>query len=362
MLVVAGTGLKNLNPRVWDSSSPYHLPQVSAVMISYADFFQNPVQRKKAMESGIRTYLGVPEHVQLYLDNGAFFFLGKMGHVPEHEYNEFVTEAQPDWWPIPQDFIPVSTLADVERRQCFERTMQSNLAYDDSGHTPVIHISPYLHEYTDAVGASPKLAAKPSVALGGIVPNLLRRSKALPYQAILDSLLHVREAFAGKQLHVFGIGGTATLHLASLLGIDSADSSGWRNRAARGIVQLPGSGDRSVANLGSWRGREPSLEEWERLAACACPACQAHGIVGLQATGSAGFCNRATHNLWTLQEEAGEIESHLEDGSYPHWYETHLDNTIYLPLIKKLVDARFMNPHHPKQPQIANVPVPVVAR
>lgn len=337
VLVVAGTGLKNLNPRVWDPASPYYLPQLRAIMISYADFFQMPAQRKRAMNQGIHTFLGVPDHVQVYLDNGAFYFIGKIGHVPEDEYNEFVAEARPDWWPIPQDFIPVASLSEAEQHECFARTMQANLAYQEDGYIPVIHISAYLAEYTSAVLAHSRLAAKPGIALGGIVPNLLRKPKAIPYQEVLSALVHVREAFAGKQLHVFGIGGTATLHLAALLGIDSADSSGWRNRAARGIVQLPGSGDRSVANLGNWRGRTPDDDEWERLAACCCPTCQSGGVAGLRAEGSIGFCHRATHNLWTLLEEAAEIDTHLVDDTYTNWFQGHLDNTIYLPLIRQLV-------------------------
>ncbi len=115
---------------------------------------------------------------------------------------------------------------------------------------------------------------KTAIALGGIVPNLLRSPSAIPYRMILDNLRYVRQTFADKHIHVFGIGGTATLHLAALLEMDSVDSSGWRSRAARGIVQLPGCGDRSVANLGSWRGREPDATEWERLRCCPCPACQ----------------------------------------------------------------------------------------
>lgn len=339
MLVVAGTTLKQLVPRVWDPDSPYFLPQLRAIMVSYADFIRTPSHRKRAMDQGIHAYLGVPDHVKVYLDNGAFYFIGKDVLVPEDEYIDFVSTAKPDWWPIPQDFIPVATLSVAEQYECFARTMAGNAAHQQDGCTPVIHISNYLHPYTAAVLANPHLAAKPSIALGGIVPNLLRKPKAIPHQNILDSLVHVREKFAGKQLHVFGIGGTATVHIAALLGIDSVDSSGWRNRAARGIVQLPGSGDRSVANLGSWRGRAPSSEEWDRLAACRCPACTLGGLAGLQAGGSVGFCNRATHNLWTLLEETTEIEAHLADGTYADWYLTHLDNTIYLPLIKRLVDA-----------------------
>ena len=310
-------------------------------MVSYADFTRMPTQRKQAMERGIRAYLGVPDHIQVYLDNGAFYFIGKMGHVPEDEYNEFVAVAKPDWWPIPQDFIPMASLSAEQQLECFTRTMKTNLAYQEDGYIPVIHISAHLQAYTAAVLADPRLAAKPGIALGGIVPNLLRKPKAIPYQEILDSLLHVRRQFAGKHLHVFGIGGTATLHLAALLGIDSADSSGWRNRAARGIVQLRGTGDRSIANLGSWRGRTPSDGEWDRLAACPCPGCRANGLVGLRAGRSDGFNNRATHNLWTLLEEAEEIQTRLTDGTYSTWYSTHLDNTIYLPIIKRLADAQF---------------------
>jgi queuine/archaeosine tRNA-ribosyltransferase len=162
--------------------------------------------------------------------------------------------------------------------------------------------------------------------------------KAIPYGEILDSLKHVRQTFADKEIHVFGVGGTATIHLAFLLEMNSVDSSGWRNRAARGIVQLPGRGDRMVTNLGSWRGREPSNKEWDILAACLCPACWQFGIEGLKTNGLPGFSNRATHNLWTLLYEARQIEAHLTDGSYQTWYTHHLDNPIYLPLVQQALN------------------------
>ena len=173
--------------------------------------------------------------------------------------------------------------------------------------------------------------------MGGIVPNLLRAPKSVPYADVLARLLQARAAFADKSLHLFGVGGTATLHLTMLLGIDSADSSGWRNRAARGIIQLPGSGDRTVTNLGNWRGRKPSEKEWEKLEACGCPACQQFGLEGLKANALTGFCNRATHNLWVLLEEVRAVEQRVADGTYASWYEGHLDNSIYLPVIRRAV-------------------------
>lgn len=337
MEIVAGLSLKNLKPRVWDSSSPYYLPSLNAVMVSYADFHCMPKQRRKAMEQGIHKYLQTSDRVRVYLDNGAFYFLGRNGQTPREEYDEFVANAKPDWYPIPQDFIPTPQMTEEEQRDCFNRTMELNFAYQHDGYVPVVHVSQLLREYTSAVHGHERLSNKPRISLGGIVPNLLRTQKAIPYSQILDSVKHTRAVFPDKEIHVFGMGGTATLHLAALLGINSLDSSGWRNRAARGIVQLPGSGDRMVAEMGSWRGRTPNADEWEKLEACKCPACQEFGLDGIKATGIDGFCNRATHNLATLLSEACWIEEHLAAGTYRARYGEHLDNSVYRPLIDQLV-------------------------
>jgi len=235
------------------------------------------------------------------------------------------------------DVIPTPQMSDAEQQKCVDDTMAANRAYNHDGYVPVIHICRMLNEYVRAVKRSPKLAAKERIALGAMVPNLLRAPKAASYETILQGLFDVRTTFHDKEMHVFGIGGTATLHLAALLDIDSADSSGWRNRAARGIVQLPGSGDRVVADLGNWRGREPSKDEWNKLRNCRCPACAEHGLKGLKANGLAGFCNRATHNLWVLLDEARWLDKHLTAGTYGNNYRRRLDNSTYLPLIESVI-------------------------
>jgi 7-cyano-7-deazaguanine tRNA-ribosyltransferase len=339
LLVVAGLSLKNLQPCVWDANSPYHLPDLQAVMISYADFHRMPVQRRAAMDCGLRAYLGVSNEVKIYLDNGSFYFLSRGGDTPVGEYEEFVERSGPDWYPIPRDYIPAPAMTDDEQRICFDQTMQINVAYVHDGYAPVVHIGRFLDDYVARIQGNDKLSGKKNIALGGIVPNLLRKPKAVPYQLVLDAVIHVRRTFVDKEVHVFGIGGTATLHLAALLGVDSVDSSGWRNRAARGIVQLPGSGDRMVAELGSWRGRKLSAEERKTLEDCACPACAQSGLEGLAADRLEGFCNRATHNLWVLLEEARWVENHLSHETYAERYNDRLDNSIYKPLIAKTVDA-----------------------
>ncbi len=344
MKVVAGITLKAIKPRVWDASSEYYLPSLQAIMVSYADFHKMPVQRRKAMEQGLHEHLGVPEHIKIYLDNGAFYFITHGGETPAKEYAEFVRHAKPDWFPIPQDFIPTPKMSLEEQYECLNRTMKMNCRYRQGDYVPVVHISAALEEYVTRLKSYPSLLKKNAIALGGIVPNLLKAPKAMHPQKILESLIHVRQEFKDKKLHIFGIGGTATLHIAGLLKINSVDSSGWRNRAARGIVQLPGTGDRMIANLGSWRGREPSEKEWKILAECPCPACTQYGLDGLKASLVHGFRNRATHNLWVLLEEARLIQEHLVACDYESWYINHLDNTIYRPLIEYIISIGHLKP------------------
>jgi 7-cyano-7-deazaguanine tRNA-ribosyltransferase len=338
--IVAGISLKGIKPRVWDESSEYYLSQLQAIMISYADFHAMSKRRREAMDKGIHESLGIPNKVKIYLDNGAFYFLRREGETSTQDYENFVKEARPDWYPIPQDFIPTPKMDLEEQELCFNKTMNMNLAYQsNSQYIPVVHISSFLEDYINQIQESRELLSKPCIALGGVVPNLLRAPKALSHQKIIDNILQFREAFRNKQLHIFGIGGTATLHIAALLGINSVDSSGWRNRAARGIIQLPGTGERIVAQLGNWRGRELSQKEVEKLKTCQCPACIKYNLEGLKKKGSEGFWNRATHNLWVLLEEDQLIQTYLTLGieEYQEWYRSHLDNTIYRPLIDQIV-------------------------
>lgn len=340
MLIVAGLSLKNLKPRVWDPESHHFLPALRAVMVSYGEFHQMPAQMSEAKKLGLRRYLDIPRNVRIYLDNGAFYFLRTGDQAERRSYQEFVEEARPDWYPIAFDVIPTPRMSSAKQRECFNLTMEANRAYSHDGFVPVIHVCGLLDEYVKSIRRSPKLVAKSRIALGGMVPNLLRAPKALPYETLLENLSHVRSTFQNKSVHVFGMGGTATLHLAALLEIDSVDSSGWRNRAARGIVQLPGSGDRMVTNLGKWRGRIPSKEEWHKLQRCRCPACGANGVKGLKRDGIEGFCNRATHNLSVLLEEARWIEKHLGAQTYARNYRRRLDNSTYLPLIARLLELQ----------------------
>jgi 7-cyano-7-deazaguanine tRNA-ribosyltransferase len=341
MLIIPGISLKNLNPRFWDPESEFYMPEVKGVMISYADFYNLVHQRQRAMDEGIHQFLGIrPHHVQVYLDNGAFHFLTGKQRFRAEDYVEFVKHARPDWYPIPQDFIPTPNMAFRKQKTYFERTMEMNLTYQQDGFIPIIHVGKFLEAYLESVKKERSLASKPEFGLGGLVPNLLRTPKAASYDHILESIRRTRVSLKGKKIHVFGIGGVSTLHLAALLGLDSADSSGWRNRAARGIIQLPGKGDRVIKKLGSWNIRPLSKEDRKELEECDCPACSRYGLDGLKAPQSKGFHCRAIHNLYVLFQEQKLIEQHLRKGTYAAWYQSHISNSTYKPLIDQIINSQ----------------------
>lgn len=339
MKIVAGLSLVNLKPQVWDTTLSYYLPELDTVMVSYADFHQNRTRHHRAIEEGLHISLDIPKHVKIYLDNGAFRFSRAGGEIPRQDYEAFVDQTQPDWYAIPQDYIPTPRMDNDEQLECLQRTMKVNREYSHDRYVPILHISRHLDEYLRQFEENEQLRSKPVYAIGGIVPNLLRAPKAMGYQEVLDKVRQVRIKFTNQELHLFGVGGTATLHVAALLGVDSVDSSGWRVRAARGLVQLPGIGDRTVAALGNWRVRQPSQQEWAKLEECQCPACQKYGLEGLKANRTYGFCNRATHNLWTLLEENRMIQEHIKNRTYVEWYKEHLHNSTYRPLIDRMAEA-----------------------
>ena len=343
MLIVAGITLKSLEPRVWEPDSPYFLPDLKAVMLSYADIHQFPRMRERMMAEGIHGALKIPETISVFLDNGAFGFSRRGEEAPVKEYKEFVASAKPDWKPVPQDFIPTPSMSIEDQHNCLRRTMAVNTAFDYDGFVPVIHISRVIDTYVSELKRNDELISKPWLAIGGIVPNLLRAPKSLTHIEILKSLIDLRQEFSDKNIHIFGIGGISTLHLAMLLGFDSIDSSGWRNRAARGIILLPGSGERTITQLGSWNGRKVNQDEIEKLSGCSCPACFNNGLEGLKEKSTNGFRNRATHNLWILLEEKKWISLHLQNGNYQNSYLSHLNNSIYLSLISYLVETGSSN-------------------
>ena len=116
MQIVVGLSLNNLKPRVWDAESPYYLDSVQAVMVSYAEFDKKPSHRSKAMKVGLHAFLGVPDHISIYLDNGSFNFHKRGQEVEVDKYEQFVEKTNPAWYVVPQDYIPTPSMSKKKQR------------------------------------------------------------------------------------------------------------------------------------------------------------------------------------------------------------------------------------------------------
>ena len=96
MHVVPGISLKNLEPRVSNPESPFFIPQVKALMVSYAELATCKSRMRRACETGLcRLLHAMPTH-QIYLDNGSFAFRRKEYRITPTEFYAFVTRALPD--------------------------------------------------------------------------------------------------------------------------------------------------------------------------------------------------------------------------------------------------------------------------
>ncbi|MBK7072933.1 MAG: hypothetical protein IPH44_11580 [Myxococcales bacterium] len=337
MLLVAGVNLRNPVPRFWDPESPHHIPGIRALMVSFAEFLGYQSRNEAVRKLGLRKYLRIPDECQVFLDNGAFHTLMRGDELNAKAYCAFVEATKPDWYPIPVEHIPHPMMKRAAQEALYRKTMIYNRRYTAKGYVPVVHAGLFLPKFLDGIERLKKKTKVTRVGLGAMVPFLLRGKGSTGRTQVVDDILAVRGRLPNAKIHGFGIGGTATLHIAAVLGLDSVDSSGWRNRAARGIIQLRGTGDRIVAKFGKWRGRALTLSERQGLHDCGCPACRAGGPAALEVGGLGGFAARATHNLWVLVRELQDIEQHLAAGSYLNWFPSHIENRVFMGLVRHAV-------------------------
>jgi len=304
-------------------------------MISFAELLRDRHVLEASAVRGLSSYLNVG--VKIYLDNGCFSLLRQGGEPAAREYVDYVKRARPNWYPVPADYVPLPSMTRRHTRRLAEKTAAVNREYGHKGFVPVVHVGPDFQEFFEQTIRELQPA---SIAIGGVVPHIRYGRQAAP-KVVIKTLAWARHRFQGS-IHVFGLGGgIGSLYLAAALGIDSMDSSGWRVRAARGVVLVPARGDRSVARLGSWGKREPSRHERELLGRCRCRSCRRDGIEHLSAPGADGFRHRAGHNLSVLLSEARMIRRHLANGDFQEWALRRLRVTTFRRFVKLAIDESY---------------------
>ncbi|KKK54318.1 hypothetical protein LCGC14_3085950, partial [marine sediment metagenome] len=97
-----------------------------------------------------------------------------------------------------------------------------------------------MKEIENISGETPKF-----IGIGSLVPLVksMKGSKKNGIESFIYALITLRKLLPHSFIHAFGIGGTMA-YLGILGGIDSYDSNGWIQKAAYGVIQLPGVSDR----------------------------------------------------------------------------------------------------------------------
>jgi len=151
----------------------------------------------------------------------------------------------------------------------------------------------------------------------------------------------VRAEFPHAFLHVFGVGGTTTMHLMFAMGVDSLDSIGWRLKAGYGAIQLPGFGDRLTGNKPR-QNRTLLIEDpvaKDALLACQCPVCQEHGTLEKRLTAlDRSFNNRALHNAWVFVQEVNAFREAVNAGSVEQFVSQRLQHSPLKSLLPAIFD------------------------
>jgi 7-cyano-7-deazaguanine tRNA-ribosyltransferase len=298
-------------------------------MVSFAELITRPGIYTASRREGLARYLDFTGEV--FLDNGAFSFQRRAVDPPVDEYVDYVERAKPDWCPVPTDYIPIPSASRKIAKRLAMLTSRVNSKYGGERFVPVIHMGKcFWDSFLDTIH---RLRPR-TIAIGGMVPHIRYMRGARP-RAAIQALAELRRRFAGP-IHVFGLGGGITsLHLAAALGIDSVDSSGWRVCAARGLIMLPGSGQRRLSKDG--RGRVLSGEERRAIASCRCSGCR-HSMGGYKLTTS--FQRRAAHNLSVLVTETQLINRHVAMGDIESWSGSRLKHNALRHLVEFAFQTR----------------------
>ena len=200
------------------------------------------------------------------------------------------------------------------------------------------------------------------IGIGSLVPlvKTMKGSKKHGIESFIYSLITLRKMLPRSFIHAFGIGGTMS-YLAVLAGIDSYDSNGWIQKAAYGVIQLPGISDRFlkkeehkrpylITNR-KQRYSKTLINEIDIFMNCSCAACLPFSKTNWKESDwevkKKAFIGReqhpkllrAIHNVSLYQSEIILMREALKHNRLEDFVKKRLRNSIYfkyINFIKKL--------------------------
>ena len=303
------------------------------------NFLVNVFHATKVLDkfNGGRTLSEVLEfNGKIMLDSGGFLYQ-KEGKPPPSvdEYLEITKKLKPDIV-VSLDF-PLNPLSTQNNHKRVIKTLKNLIEIRDKFSSEKVIIMPVLHGFNiKAIEYMLQFMEKHDidlsyVGLGSLVPLIRHRVKQ-GRQIIIKLVAYLRKRLPHSLLHVFGIGGTTTMHIMFFMGVNSIDSAGWEKKAANGVIQLPGIGDRFLSKKPHNRTVLKS-EELKVLKECRCPVCLLYDNIKERIK----LLNekrdyRVVHNAWVYQREVDIAREMIKIGKY----DEYISNVLQSRPFKKL--------------------------
>jgi 7-cyano-7-deazaguanine tRNA-ribosyltransferase len=315
---------------------PWELFEVDTVMLNAYEIMSAP-KLKEMEDKGIHKYL---KHDKLIMmDSGGFLFQKKdKMSINAKAILEIYEKVKPDMGVVLDHPIDPSKDDNTNYKRWLKTLKNTKFMLENSTE---IALLPVVHGYTCehlkiACEELKRLVCPKAIGIGSLVPLITSPHYGVEKEFVIEAIRIVREEFPKSFLHVFGIGGTTTMHLMFSLGVDSVDSMSWRLKAAYGAFQLPGVGDRFISPPKRRKGLK--VHEKKLLAKCLCPICKGKSIEerkeNFDNLNPSTYQKRAIHNAFVFKEEEKEFREKLKNGEVKEFVEERLKHTPFLSMFK----------------------------
>jgi len=330
---------------------PWREFEIETLIVNAYDILRNKKASETISEDGIHRYLDFKGSI--LMDSGGFLFQKKeIIDIKPSAILELYKNSCPDIGVIlDHPLNPAETKKNNLKR--WDLTLKNTeFMLQNKCKSNITNIMPVVHGYDlkqlkIACKNIKKLTDPKIIGIGSLVPLLFRnygltKKFKEPVNFIIDAVELVRSEFPDAVLHAFGVGSTKTMHLMYALGVDSIDSTGWRIKAAYGVIQLPGIADRHVKDRNNGR---PFLSdsEIELLGKCECPSCRDSSIKERMDLLDKNFQARATHNAWVFVNEQKKFKKQLQECNTEEFVKSRLENG-FLKAYNHLINKKRISP------------------
>ena len=320
--------------------NPWEFFDVDGILLNSYHILQKPnVYNQMKDSKNLNSFLKINHKTSIMLDSGGFLFQKRNEmNVNCREILNLYHNLNPDLGVVlDHPFSPELSIHENQIKRWTKTIKNTDIMLNECNGNVII---PVIHGYTDnqikgnwkevnKILEETNIANKKKlvIGIGSLVPLIMTSNGAKKgKEKIVDLILRLRSLVPNAHIHVFGIGGATTAMIMFYLGIDSLDSVGWRLKAAKGAIQLPGVSDRFV-NPPSNRTKLSESDE-DILDECDCPICKNHDLEkkkgNFDTKISRNFINRAIHNAWVYQEEIKECRKAIKNCIFEEFIEKRL--------------------------------------